>query len=244
MGRSPIARLGILTVCLLLVCACLLGCGRLIDGLATRQQEPAPPAEELVDTPPSQGWPGQQGQATPPAGEGDAEPSGSQSGEAVIPYQTGVVEGRGWIGPLTYHVRGVELGPLSVEQENLHRYDTGRFYGPSVMEVWGTVENMAYDLRDSQEYSYGVMTFWLLIRYEDTAGDLKILYDSRETDSHGQKLETRYGPGELEYSVTVTIPNDVKQVPGRSTVIIEISNTPTWTSGGNRMAAQMSLAPQ
>jgi len=69
--------------------------------------------------------------------------------------QERTVEGRGWIGPLTYNFSGVTLGPLHQESYNLHDYRQGKFNAPTVIEIWGTAHNNAHDLVGSVNYADG-----------------------------------------------------------------------------------------
>jgi hypothetical protein len=166
----------------------------------------------------------------------------AETSETVEYYTMGTVEGRGWIGPLHYNVRGLPLGPIAVENDNLHRYDTGKYFGPGTFQIWGEAYNNAHDLADSREYSFGVMTLRILIRYEDKAGNIKTLVDSSVEDEHGQLVAPRFGPGSMEFNYTVSIPDDVKQTPRRSSVMIEISHRATWGSGGNTLAANLQFS--
>lgn len=147
--------------------------------------------------------------------------------------QEGKVEGRGWIGPLFYNIAGASLGPISVETYSLHRYDQGRFYGPTTIEIFGTAQNNAHDLVGSENYSNGIMYLRVLVRYEDDEGNLKVAADFNQ----------QHEPGTHEYRVTAIIPDDVKMVEGRSTVMIEISHYAAWNyASGTRVVAQMQYA--
>ncbi len=171
-----------------------------------------------------------------------AEPDDDGTTEPVELISQGTVEGRGWIGPLHYNVSGVTLGEIAVESENLHRYDRGSFFGPGIIEIWGEAHNNAHDLESSAEYSHGAMNLWVLVRYEDTAGNLHVIADSREPDEHGQKIMPRYGPGIYTFSFTAVVPDDVRQTKGRSSVMIEIRHMAAWGTGESTMAANLQFA--
>ena len=147
--------------------------------------------------------------------------------------QEGKVEGRGWIGPLFYNITGASLGPISVETSSLHRYDQGQFFGPTTIEILGTAQNNAHDLVGNENYANGVMYLRVLVRYEDEEGKLKIAAD----------LNQQHNPGDHEFRVTALIPDDVKMIERRSTVMIEISHYAAWNfASETRVVAQMQYA--
>lgn len=153
---------------------------------------------------------------------------------SIVFAGAGTVPGSGWIGPLSYNVTGAHLGAVSVETNTLHRYDNGKFSGPTIIEIRGTATNNAHELADSIEYSYGEMGFYGWIKYEDVNGSIITAADTRDPET----LEmTAFGPGVYEYRITAIIPETVKQVEGRSTVMIQIESIASWSTSTRRTFA-------
>jgi hypothetical protein len=141
----------------------------------------------------------------------------------------GTVEGRGWVGPLTYNVSGATLGPRAVDQHNLHRYDNGEFSAAgTTIEVWGVAHNVATELAGSANYSNGDMGFRGYIRYVDSRGYAHMAADTGTI---------RYSPGtKQEYRLTAVIP------AGARSVAINVNNGAYWSTASYTLFAA-SLRP-
>lgn len=146
------------------------------------------------------------------------------SSSAMAQQEGTVGKERTYAGPiLTYNVSGATVGPIAINETQLHRYDKGQFKPGTTINVSGTGRNTATE-KGAKVYADGTTS-------SDTIISASIIYHHTTSSGTGkeERIDSgniRVGPGATKtYSISASIPANAHRVR------IEVSNRASWSSG-------------